>query len=94
MWRLESSGGRLPSAGCSLRLSLLTTRRVHPQFPAPRQDGRKQRPPENNVLAIKPRRGDRGYVKPTLETSCGHVQVSGEPTGLLLAASVETLSRF
>lgn len=45
-------------------------------------------------MAIKSRRGDRGYLIPTVETSSGHVQVSGEPTSLLSAESVETSSSF
>lgn len=62
----------------SLRLSPLTTRPLHPQFPAPRQDGRKQRPPENNVLAIKLRVDEHVEISGTFKTSRGHVEVSGE----------------
>lgn len=61
----------------SLRLSLLTTRPRLPQFPAPRQDGRKQRPPENNVLALKLPVGEYGAIPGTFKTTRGHVEVSG-----------------
>lgn len=75
---VRSRGTLLIQLLCSLRLSPLTTRPLHPQFLALRQDGRKQRPPENNVLAIKLRVGEYVEISGTFKTTRDHVEVSGK----------------